>query len=170
MGIKLLGVLFVIFGCGAVGFTMASVHRFEENMLRQLIGIMDFMECELQYHLTPLPTLCARAAEEGTGPMRTVFLKLSAELENQIQPNAEICMKNTLCAVDNIPASTNEALLLLGRSLGRFDIAGQLKGLDGVRQHCNRVLETLCTDKEIRLRNYKTLGLCAGAAMAILFI
>ena len=63
-----------------------------------------------------------------------------------------------------------DALILLGRWLGRFDLDGQLKGLDAVRQECRRHLEELNNNREVRLRSYQTLGLCAGAAIAILFI
>ena len=170
MGVKTLGALFIILGCGGVGFKLAAAHRYEEHMLRQLVNILDYMECELQYHLTPLPMLCRQAAVEGTALMREIFLKLATELEDQIQPDVERCMENALTTVNNVPRITKETLVLLGRSLGRFDIDGQLKGLEAIRQHCRRELEILCKDKDLRLRNYKTLGLCAGAALAIIFI
>jgi len=47
---------------------------------------------------------------------------------------------------------------------------GQLKGLESVRQECRRQVETLSYNRDARLRSYQTLGLCAGAALAILFV
>ena len=61
-------------------------------------------------------------------------------------------------------------LLLLGSSLGRFDLAGQLKGLSAVKGQCALELQELRTDREPRLRSYRVLGLCAGAALVILLI
>ena len=57
MILKWIGVALVVAGCGSVGFKISANHRKEEKALRQLIGILDYMECELQYRLTPLPEL-----------------------------------------------------------------------------------------------------------------
>ena len=61
-------------------------------------------------------------------------------------------------------------LLELGKNLGNFDMAGQLQGLEYARTLCRENLEKLMHNKESRLRSYQTLGLCAGAAIAILFV
>ena len=170
MSIKLIGAILIISGCGGFGFKISSAHVRQERTLRSLIGILDYMECELQYRLTPLPDLCRQAAGESDGILRTIFLTLTHELEDQISPDVERCMTATLSKIKNIPLYTLEALELLGRSLGRFDLEGQLKGLDAVRQECRRKLDELNTNRDVRLRSYQTLGLCAGAAIAILFI
>lgn len=170
MSLKLIGAILIISGCGSFGFKIAAAHVRQERTLRNLIGILDYMECELQYRLTPLPVLCRQAATEADGVIRDVFLALTHELEDQISPDVEHCMTAALSKIKNIPTLTNESLLLLGRSLGRFDIDGQLKGLDSVRQECRRNLEYLNQNRDVRLRSYQTLGLCAGAAIAILFI
>ena len=57
-----------------------------------------------------------------------------------------------------------------GAYLGRFDLPGQKQGLEEVREACRMELEALGKNRETRLRSYGTLGLCAGAALAILFL
>ncbi|MBQ5608452.1 MAG: stage III sporulation protein AB [Oscillospiraceae bacterium] len=170
MLLKILGVILVIAGCGSVGFRIAANYRQEEKSLRQLIGILDFMECELQYRLTPLPELCRQTAREFSAMPGKVFHVLALEMEAQILPNMERCMAATLEKMHDIPTITRNGLSLLGKSIGRFDLDGQLKGLEAVRQDCRRNLESLCNNRDSRLRSYQTLGLCAGAALAILFI
>ena len=54
--------------------------------------------------------------------------------------------------------------------IGRFDLEGQLQGLESVRVYCRDQLDNLAKDRDVRLRSYQTLGLCAGAALAILFV
>lgn len=170
MVLKLLGVILIVAGCGGVGFRIAANHRQEEKALRQLIGILDFMECELQYRLTPLPELCRLASKEFAQVPGKVFYELSLEMEAQVSPDMECCMSAVLGKLNDIPTITKEALEHLGKSIGRFDLDGQLKGLESVRQDCRRNLETLGNNRDMRLRSYQTLGLCAGAALAILFI
>lgn len=170
MILKWIGVVLVVAGCGSVGFKISANHRKEEKALRQLIGILDFMECELQYRLTPLPDLCRQAAKEFCEIPGAVFSALALEMQSQVSPNMACCMSAALHNVSSIPPITQKELDLLGKSIGRFDLEGQLKGLDAVRQDCRRNLDLLGNNRENRLRSYQTLGLCAGAALAILFV
>ncbi len=170
MSWKWIGAMMIILGCGGFGFSLAAAHRREENTLRKLIGALDFMECELQYRLTPLPDLCRLAGQESTGCIREVLLKLSSELDAQIAPDVESCMSAALSAVPALPTRTREAFRSMGKTLGRFDLSGQLKGLEQVRASCRQQAEAMGVNREPRLRSYQTLGLCAGAALAILFI
>lgn len=168
--IKIVGGLLVIAGCGAFGMLLAMQYRREIVALRQLMQALDFMHSELDYRLTPLPELCRKAAELVSGNLRMVFIRTAEEMENQISPNVQMCLAAARHKSSELPKYASEALSLLGQSLGNFDLHGQLKGLDAVCSHCNRILEELESNKPQRIRNYQTLGLCAGAALAILFI
>ena len=170
MSIKWFGAILVIVACGGVGFSMAAGCKREEWALRSFISALDFMTCELQFRLTPLPDLCRQAGKECRGIIGSVLTELARELESQIIPDADSCMYAAISRFDNIPNTTAEALRLLGTSLGRFDLQGQLQGLEQVRSHCRRELERLTADKDQRIRSYQTLGVCAGAALAILFV
>ncbi|MBQ8359948.1 MAG: stage III sporulation protein AB [Oscillospiraceae bacterium] len=159
----------MIAGCGGFGFSMAASHKREEKQLRQLIGILQYMECELQYRLTPLPELCRQTGKEASGMLRDVFLNLARELDWQVSPDACSCMTAALKRSRDIPSRLRKLLLQLGHSLGRFDLSGQLRGLQAVQAACEEELKKLGKDRDSRLRSYQTLGLCAGAALAILF-
>lgn len=138
--------------------------------MRQMIAALDYMGWELQYRLTPLPELCRKAANENSGAVKDILMTLCAELESQIAPDASACMKAALKKHPKIPLRLKKAMEQLGLSLGRFDLPGQLNGLDSVRHQCRRELEELSRDRSVRLRSYQTLGLCAGSALAILFL
>ncbi len=168
--LRWIGALLIIMGCGSVGFVMASAHRAEESNVRQLIAALDFMQCELQYRLTALPDLCRLTAAQCSGKLRSVFLTLACELEDQISPDVYHCMNAALAKVSNVPKQTGEHLRILSRTMGRFDLEGQLMGLENARHNCRAALEKLNENRDIRLRSYQTLSLCAGAALAILFL
>lgn len=170
MSIKLLGAILVIAGCGGFGFRMAALHNRDERTLRELVGILDYIECELQYRLTPLPDLCRQGAAQSRGVLREIFIGLTQELEDQISPNVEECVCTVLKRVKGIPPSAALMLDMLGRSLGRFDVEGQLRALEAVRREARLCLEQLSHNKDAKIRSYQTLGLCAGAALAILFV
>lgn len=170
MSFKWIGAVMVIAGCGGVGFSMAAGYWHEERSLRTLMRALEYMSCELQFHLTPLPQLLRQTGTECGGIVGTLLRELARELDHQVTPDADSCMYAALSRVDNIPPKTMEAMRLLGSSLGRFDLAGQLQGLEQIRSRCSRELDRLTTDRDQRIRGYQTLGLCAGAALAILFV
>lgn len=170
MTIKIMGAILIIAGCGSFGFMITATHRKEVATLRSLIAALDIMECELQYRLTPLPDLCRRTAESSSGIVKDMLFALSTELNAQVSPDVEKCVLAVLDNVKDIPTLTVQAFQLLGKSLGRFDLDGQLKGIEMVRSESKRLLDVHTNNQENRLRCYQALGICAGAAMAILFI
>ena len=169
MSLKLIGTFVVIIGCGGFGFRLAAAHRREEKDLRQLLTVLDQIQCELEYRLTPLPELCRLAGESSSGNIRNLFFDLCRELERQIAPDAQCCMNAAVSALEFSPVIKN-LLRDLGRTLGRFDLPGQLRGIEAVRQEAVLALDKLTKNQDVRLRSYQTLGLCAGAALAILLL
>ena len=170
MPLKYVGAILIFLACGAAGFLMAAGYRKEERSLSELVRVLDFMSCELEYRLTPLPQVCRSAANSAQGCIQKVLGALAVELENQISPNAACCMQVALSAAKDMPPSVYGAFQALGESLGCYDLDGQLKQLAAVRQQCAAKLTQMQSDGEERIRRYQTLGLCAGAGLAILFL
>ena len=170
MNIKLIGAMCVIIGCGGVGFRMASEHIPHEKVLRELITVLDYMECELSYRLTQLPQLCRQASQQGKGVIFNLFQEISEELENQISPDAEQCVLAAVAHTERVPDTVKELVKQLGRGMGCFDLDGQLQTLRAVREGSEHSLKLFLSNRDSRLRGYQTLGLCAGAAIVILFI
>lgn len=170
MIIRLIGATFIICGCGFMGFKLAADHIKQIGYLKQLLLALDHLYSELQYRLSPLPELCRQASSRTKGVLSVFFIMLTKELEAQIAPDVERCVSAALYRCKGIPDELFRLLELLGQSLGRFDLEGQLNGLCVVKSECEQVIEKLSKNNDLRIRNYKTLALCAGAALAILFI
>ena len=169
MPIKWIGAVLVILSCSGCGFSMAAACKREEAMLVRLLHILEFMESELEYRQTPLPTLC-RLAGENAGNLKRVLDHLARELESQISPNAACCMDAALAQCRDLPRSVRSLFEQLGSCLGCFDLNGQMRELEAVRHHCEQALEQLRLHQNQRIRTYQTLGICAGIALAILLI
>lgn len=170
MIVKLLGSIFIIIASLWFGMMIAIFHKKEVLAMKNLICALDYMECELQYRMFALPDLCRLTSGECSGVLRSVFAALANELEDQISPDVRCCMQSVLSHQKNIPPQTLSCLYYLGDSLGRFDLQGQLKGLDDVRAECREKLNRIMGNADVRIRSYQTLGLCAGAALVILLI
>lgn len=170
MGYKWIGAILIMASCSGCGFAIAAGKRREEQLLYQLIGILQFLEADLQYRLTPLPELCRLAAGETKGILRTVFLNLYRELKWQKLPDAGSCMYAAIQRSGEIPPKVRRLLVQLGHTLGRFDLPGQLQGIQSVRKRSEETLDTIRKNRDERLRSYQTLGICAGTALAIILI
>ena len=168
--IKLIGAVLIICGCGGFGFHIAALYRKEEKMMRQLLNVLEIMELELRYHLTPLPMLARIIANSTSGVIRDVFCKFAAELDQQMVSDAGECMRKSIHKRTDIPPLTHDSLTLLGKSLGHYDAEGQIRALTSLYKECNQKLERHIVDKNPQLRSYQTLGVCAGAALVILFL
>ena len=169
MHMRYAGALLVIAGCGGFGFSMAAAYRREEHLLRQLRNALQYMYCELQFHMTPLPELSRKAGQASGGMIGNLFMKLAENLEIRQELDASACMSRVLETSD-LPPRLRILLERMGTTLGHFDLEGQLRGLEEIRSLCSQEMASLSEGKEDRLRSYQTLGLCAGAALVILFI
>ena len=167
---KWIGAVLIVMGCGGFGFAIASSHRREFATLKKLISALDYMECELQYRLTALPELCRMAAAENKGIVCDLMLTLANELDSQISPDVSTCMTAALAKHPKFPERAKRLMRKLGGSLGRFDMDGQIRGLENTRQLCRKEMELLSDHRDQRLKNYQTLAICAGVALAILLI
>lgn len=166
---KLIGIVLIIVSCGMFGFMLASNLKREIKSLHDLIGILNFMECELNFKLTPLPQLCRSSAVHGKS-LERLFLIFADELESQIVPDVSTCMNASIEKCGPQSASVLAFLSELGCTFGKFDLQGQLSGIASVRQSCTKQLEILEEGKDLRMRNYRTFGICAGAALAIILL
>lgn len=166
--IRILGACCIVTGCGGFGFAMAAAHRREERELVRLIAALEYMSCELSYRMTPLAALCRGAAEVSGGAVGRFFAALAEELEKGTATDVQACIRSLLGEMT--PSRLTRQLTELAPTLGRFDLPGQLRGLEGAIRSSGEALRAVRDGADGRRRSWQTLGLCAGAALAILFI
>ena len=170
VGMKWIGAVLTVTSCGWLGFLAVKDFKRQESSLYQLSQILSYMAWELEYRLTPLPELCEKTAQLSKSPLGYFFIQLAQELNGQAASNVADSMSVALNRTRDIPKTTVKILELLGESLGQYDLSGQLKGLESVEKYCQQELVKLSYHREERLRSYQVLGLCAGIALAIMFI
>lgn len=170
MIIRWIGAILIVAGCGSFGLFYASSHRRAVLLLRQLICSIEYMERELKYRQLPIPDLLRQTAAISNNGTNTILGELALELDKQTAPDIVVCMENVLNQHSNLPKQVVEAFILLGNGMGHFNLDGQLESLQNVRNECQVALLDMSHNQDVRLRNYQTLALCAGAAVVILLI
>ena len=170
MNFKVFGVFLIITGCGGIGCAMSKQYRNRIRFIKNLISVIEYMVCELRYRVTVLPQLCRQAGQLHGGTLQKIMLSLSDLLDKQCSSDAYGCMQIVLEELVPVDSWYQNILLDFSRNLGRFDIDGQLTGLENTRENLTLILDSLLINSDVRLRSYQTLGLCAGAAIAILLV
>lgn len=168
MHLKIVGAILIVACCGGYGILLARSQKKDMALLYQLMRVLDAMRSELEFRLTPVPELCRSCAEDADEPLRSVFLTLAEKLDAQTAADAAAAMELILETEKKLTPATAQMLKLLGQTLGRFDLNGQLRGLRQCAKECRHKLDVLEYNQQQRLRSYQTLGFCAGAALAIL--
>ena len=168
--VRTLGAILIILSCGGFGISLAAAHKAQERAVGELMSALEFMECELQYRCPALPELCAKTAMQCKGTIRSLFKAISINLESQQSYDAESCMSAVLNMFTDLPDIVMKVCVSLAGVLGKFSLDGQMKGFRSVKTECIQTLEELQSHKDARIRSYQTVGVCAGAAVAILFI
>ncbi len=170
MDYKWIGAILVLAGCGGFGLSIGISYHRRENLLKNLIKAVSLMENEIQYRLTPLPDLMEMAGEESGGILANIFHSFAQELQAQSSSDPGGCMGNTLSRFFIQEFRIKQQLRELGRCLGKYDLPGQLRGLEAVKQQCDDLLEQQILQRKEKLRCYQTLSVCAGIALAILLL
>lgn len=170
MNLKWIGAILIIAGSGGFGFLMAWNYKRELASLHKLVRALEYMESDLEYRLSTLAELSKKTADTLSGSLQRLFVNFARELDSQLAPNAEYCMTAALNNTPDLPNKTAQQLSILGQNLGVFDLQGQLRGLEAVRNNCMSTITEMEHQRPQRIRSYETLGLCAGAALAILLI
>ena len=143
---------------------MAASYTGLQRCLQQLQNGLELMQCQMEYQMTELPELCAILASACTGPVGKFFGTLGQELRRGDVSEAPTCVALTLARDRELPEACRSLLSQLGKS------SGQLRGLAAAQEACRKELERVEAEKAGRLRCYRALGLCAGAALAILLL
>lgn len=170
MTIRLIGAVMILSGSGVLGYLMSSAYRREIKLLCQFLELLDAVECELQYRQEPLPAIFDRISKNRSEEVFILFSALADELRSQIQPDVQSCLYSVMSKHSNLPCSLAGLVNKFGRTLGQYSAKGQLLELEAVRQEAKHLKEHLETEQKVKIKNYRALSICAGAAVVIILI
>lgn len=168
--IKCMGALLIVLGCGGVGFSMCRRFRALERSFEALCKCLAQMTWELKSRMPPLSELCRSASEMATGALSRTLESFARELDAQLIPDVASCMEAALRKNDDLAPEIAAQLRDIAASLGKFALCEQLEALEAASERAKIALGELREGKTLRLRNYRTLGICAGVALAILLL
>lgn len=167
---KLLGAALTLVGCAGIGFCLCQEDRRTYQETQRMIKALQWMLWELNYRMSPLRELCLGGAEHSGGMVGKTLTLLAQELDRQMVPDVSVCMETVLQVVGGMPRNVAGYFTDLGAGFGKFDLQGQAEALEATLERCKTDLLQQERNRGLRLRNYRALSLCAGAALIILLL
>ena len=169
MNIRFPGAIFVLVGCAAMGFSAASNYKKRIAVIKSFLSLLENMITEVSCNVTPLPELCRSIAQSGSC-FHGVMLSFSEALDMQVGPSPLSCMEIVLRKYPDPFPEYKIILLELAEVLGKYDLSGQIRQLENLYDTWSKTLKSLEADVTVKLRYFRVLGLCAGAALAIILV
>lgn len=169
MPVRILGATLTVISCAFFGFRVSWEYLGRLRFLRQLLDVLDEMENRLSFQCSPLPELVQAAAERGKGEVYRLLKAFADALENHAFADAAGCMRFVLDA-ENPDTFRRRLLMQLGRSLGRFDLEGQKRELEKLREIVRREILKMEQSQPETLRTWRILGIYGGIALAVLLL
>lgn len=164
------GVICILGACGFTGFSLAGASLFRVRVMEMLDRCLEVMHCQMEYRFTQLPELCDIVASACTGPVRDVFLEFGRELAVPGCGDSAVCMALATERVKDLPSECRSILNQLGAEIGKADLQGALSSVSFARTQVQRELDIQRQGQAGRVRSYRALGICGGAALAILLL
>ena len=168
---RLVGVVLLVAGCGAVG--LGAVSRLDGRVrdLRELAAGLEVLQRELGWRLAPLPEALKRAAEEAHGRASFFFSRCAqGARELNGRPFQQIWREALESCCLRLDGDDRALLGQLGMVLGRYDADSQRQAIEGVAARLDRRQVQAAEERQRLGRVYGVLGMTAGLFLVILLI
>lgn len=163
--------VFVLAGTAA-GYRQAARLAEREKILEDLIGAMKMYESEIYYTHERLEHVARRLSAACRGKAGSLFENFAGRLALQESRSGEEiwndAVKDTFGHRSALREDDLETLKSAGIRLGRDDVEGQCGYIEKTARDLGVRLEEARQDKKARSSLFKTLGIAAGCAGAIL--
>ena len=146
--LRMIGAALVLCGAGGFGLMKSLQYHRQVRQLRELIGAVEILKCELNYTMLPLAKLFHVAAERLDGACGRFFEALSGNITQGMarKKATEQALADThgLC----LPNDALLCLVELCSSLGRYDMDGENRLLQLSGQRLKSALERTEAEKK----------------------
>lgn len=169
--LKLVGALCVVIGAGALGAHGVFRLRERVRVLRRLLEAVSFLEEELSFRLTPLPTLLDKLSHQTEGAVGRFFAGCRSAFLTA--PEAGFRQSWERAMAENLPMlaeEEREALMALGAMLGRYDSEGQRNALKHTAARLEACLAAACEERDRLGRVYAVVSTAAGLLAVIVLM
>lgn len=159
----------IILGAGSFGIAKTAQFYRQQRQLRSFLNALEILKCEMEYTLYPLPKLC-RITAERSDRICADFLRMYADSLDGGACRSAAAREAFNAVKCVLPQDAGMAVLDLFSALGRYEVDGETNLLKLTQHRLKAALERGEAEKRPMAKGYTILGVCTGAAVAILLV
>lgn len=170
--LKTLGAALILLSSCTVGFGFAGDVRRQTAQLSALISALENLHGEISVRRTPLAEALLMLSDGENREVGQFFHLCADHLADSCRTSPYLAIRSALDGAKGLMFSQQTRLTLLsfGMSLGKFDAQAQLAAVSHAASRLERELTELQRLAPARSKSYRTIGLCTGLALAVIFL
>ena len=169
--LRFVGFVLIVSSSASVGFSMADRVRRAQKLYRQALSSLAYMKAEIEFHLTPLDEITRQLSTLSSGVLGEIFSGFSRDITLAPGVSCGVLMRRCLRMQKyRLPQELSDILGELFDLLGRQDVLAQIRAIELAEGRLQQVYAQSRSEKNERCRAYRTIGICAGLALAIVLI
>lgn len=171
MLLKLIGSVCLLFAGTMFGFYQAMQYARRPKQIRQLIGVLQRLETEVSYGLTPLPEALLTVSKQSVQPLSSMLERAGRGLEARDGRSMREVWTDVIGQTWNqtsMKKIEKEIMLELGFTLGRSDSSDQVKHLRLAASQLQVEEAAALEDQRRYEKMWRSLGVLVGALAVIL--
>lgn len=171
--IKIIGSIFIIFSSSGIGYILGKDFSRRVEQLKLLRMSLQMLETEIEYSSTPLPYAFESISKKCISPVREIFKDVSDNLKGNHFSTVGEAFEKALIDCREITCFKKEDMEILksfSHSIGSSDREGQEKSFRLVIKQLEGQEDRAEESRAKNEKMYKSLGLLAGLAIAIILL
>ena len=171
--LKIIGIVLVIGSFTGIGISQRQQFRGHVVVLGDMLSTLDFLSSELSYHLTSIPDIVAKLAQDS----RPSVAKASGTMHELIQRDDNLSlafkwMKAFRDCGQEIGLDAEDIAILcdLSEFLGKYAAQSQQKSIDYAKVRLSRQLELASAEMKSKGNVYRTCCVAAGILLVLVLI
>lgn len=171
--LKIIGIVLIIGSFTGIGVSQRQQFRGHVVVLGDMISILDVIASELSFHLTSIPDIVAKLAQDQRPTVAKVFGTMHDMIEKD--DNLSLAFKWMKAFRDcgqEIGLSLEDIGILcdLSEFIGKYDAQAQQKSIDYAKSRLSRQLEIASTEMKSKGTVYRTCCVAAGILLVLVLI
>lgn len=162
----------IVLGCSFFGFGASFAVKRQMRTLRDLQTALFTMKNELLYSMAELPDLLNSISQKVKGAVgswlsdsgKTLLSEPTADVTDVLMERLE--QNEGMRYTD----TTRSILYTLCLSLGKLDAEGQIRAIDKALEELSAQRKYMEENRDLRVKSYRILGICAGLALAVILL
>lgn len=162
-------ILLAIFGSStALGILLANKYKDRVSDLKQMRSALNILKTKIAYTYEPLPQIFLEIHEKFANNIGEIFKVSSTKMKEK---SAGIAWNEAVFEVKtNMNKEDLKTIASLSKLLGKTDIHGQMSEIELLEKFIDEQIENAEGEQKKNEKLYKSLGVIAGLAIAIILI